>query len=118
MGRLRYTSVSGFPRVWLTTRMPYSGHSSPLVTPDVQISRIRRSQILLVAGIRKEVTVHLDRQQAQLNQVLIPGDSFRTTEGPLAPPAQMPDQTRCRLSHWMSSGIGMKHILGLMMCRS
>jgi hypothetical protein len=64
MGRLRYTSVSGFPRLWLTTRMPYSGHSSPLVTPDVQISRIRRSQILLVAGMRKEVTVHLDRQQA------------------------------------------------------
>src|SRR5438034_401744 len=93
MGRLRYTSVSGFPRSWLTTRMPYSGQRSPLVTPDVRISRIRRSQILLVAGVRKEMTVYLHRQQAQLEQVLIPGSSFPGTEGPLTPPAQMPDQT-------------------------
>ena len=47
MFRLRYTSVSGFPRTWLTARMPCPAIRSPLVTPDVQISRIRRSQIPL-----------------------------------------------------------------------
>jgi hypothetical protein len=85
--------VSGFPRMYLTLRMPCTAFRSPLFTPDVRISRIRRSQIPLAAGLHKELTVHLHRLQTQLGQVLIVGRSFRGTEGPLAPPAQMPDQT-------------------------
>src|SRR5262245_28744907 len=73
--------------------MPCSGPPFPLVTPDVRISRIRRSQILLAAGVRKEVTAHRHRLQTQGEQVTIPGGAFRGTEGPLAPPAQVPDQT-------------------------
>src|SRR5215210_4365837 len=73
--------------------MPCNCPRSPLVTPDVRISRIRRSQIPLAAGIRKEVTVPLHRQQPQIEQLTIPGGSLRRAEGPLAPPAQMPDQT-------------------------
>ncbi len=53
--------------------------------PDVRISRIRRSQIPLAAGMRKEWTGHLHRHQAQVGQLAIPGDSFRGPEGPLAP---------------------------------
>src|SRR5688572_4443779 len=66
---------------------------SPLLTPDVRISRTRRSQILLTAGVRKERTTHLHRQQAQLGQLTIPGGSFRGAEGPLTPPTRMPGQT-------------------------
>ena len=91
--RLRPRLVSGFPRMDFNLRMPCTAFRSPLVTPDVRISRIRRSQILLAAGLRKELTVHLHRHQAQVDQMLIVGRSFRRTEGPLAPPAQMPAQT-------------------------
>src|SRR5260370_7218650 len=73
--------------------MPCTRPRSPLVTPDVQISRIRRTQILLAAGLHKELTAAVKRPQAQVGQLLIPGSSFRRMEGPLAPPAQMPDQT-------------------------
>src|ERR1700678_3815234 len=93
MFRLRDTAVSGFPHAWLTTRMPYTASRSPLLTPDVRISRIRRSQIPLAAGFHKELMAHLHRRQPQLEQVLIPGSSLRGSERPLAPPAQVPDHT-------------------------
>src|SRR3954453_7584282 len=73
--------------------MPCTRPNSPLVTPDVRIYRIQRSQILLAAGLRKELKDPLHRQQAQVDQLTIPGGSFRTPEGPLAPPAPVPDQT-------------------------
>jgi len=41
--RLQHTSVSGFPRAWLSGCIPYRAPYSPLVEPDVQISRIRLS---------------------------------------------------------------------------
>ena len=43
MFRLRLSSVSGFPRSWLKSRMPCTAAYSPLIEPDVRISRIRLS---------------------------------------------------------------------------
>src|SRR5438067_13229025 len=73
--------------------MPCPEACSPLVTPDVRISRIRRSQILLAAGVRKELTARLHRHQTEVGQLTIPGGSFRWSEGSLAPPAQVSVQT-------------------------
>ena len=44
MGRRRHSSVSGFPHACLSIRMPYTATHSPLLEPDVQISRIRLSR--------------------------------------------------------------------------
>ena len=44
MVRLRPTSVSGFPHPWLNSRMPCTATHSPLVEPDVRMSRIRLSR--------------------------------------------------------------------------
>ena len=93
MFRLRDTSVSGFPRLWLLTRMPCRRTCSALVTPDVRISRIRRSPIPRTAGVRTEWTDRRHRHQAQRGPLPIPGGSFRGTEGPLTPPAPRPEQT-------------------------
>ena len=68
MFRLRYTSVSGFPRMWLTARMPCPATRSPLVTPDVQISRIRRSQIPLPWACTRSCWLLLGRSAQLLSQ--------------------------------------------------
>ena len=68
MFRLRYTSVSGFPRTWLTARMPCPATRSPLVTPDVQISRIRRSQIPLPWACTRSCWLLLGRSAQLLSQ--------------------------------------------------
>jgi hypothetical protein len=41
--RLRHTVFQGFPRMWLKIRMPCRTMDSPLVKPDVRLSRIRLS---------------------------------------------------------------------------
>jgi len=69
--------------------MPCSGHSSPLVTPDVRMSRIRRSQILIAKGMHKELTGHLETQKTKAVQLRVPGGSFPGLERPLAPPTQV-----------------------------
>jgi hypothetical protein len=86
MFRFRPTSVSGFPRAWLSIRIPCTTARSPLVTPDGRISRIRRSQIRLTKGIRKELTYQLQHLQAQSGQSTILTGSFQGTEGTLTPP--------------------------------
>lgn len=43
MGRPRPSSVSGFPHAGLSSRTPYTATHSPLLEPDVRISRIRLS---------------------------------------------------------------------------
>ena len=68
MFRLRYTSVSGFPRRWLTARMPCPATRSPLVTPDVRNCRIRRSQIPLPWACTRSCWLLLGRSAQLLSQ--------------------------------------------------
>ncbi len=41
--RFRYSFVSGFPFMCLSNRIPVHATHSPLIEPDVRISRIRLS---------------------------------------------------------------------------
>src|ERR1700730_17405159 len=77
----------------LTSRLPCLPARSPLVAPDVRISRIRRSQIPEPhACARSCAAWTLQVDQAQFPQVLIPGLPYRRTVGPLAPSLQVSDQ--------------------------
>src|ERR1700734_3140065 len=92
MFRLRPTSVPGFPRAWLDIRMPCAYGSSPLVTPDVRISRIRRTQIPSPQACARCCANASQVNQPLLLQMTIQGRVPRNSIRPLAPPTQMTRQ--------------------------
>jgi len=53
MFRLRHSSVSGFPLQCLSVRIPCTATVSPLFPPDVQLSRIRRTNECSAISLRK-----------------------------------------------------------------
>src|SRR5438067_197780 len=73
--------------------MPCTAAPSPLLTPDVRFSRIRRSQVPLPQACTRSCAAQTSQvHQPQTRQALIPRLSFRGAEGPLAPPPQVGDQ--------------------------
>src|ERR1700722_7323261 len=92
MFRLRHTLVSGFPRLWLIIRMPCSHGRSPLVTPDVRISRIRRSQIPSPQAFARSCADVSQVDQTLFLQMTVRGLPLGNSIRPLAPPTQMSRQ--------------------------
>src|ERR1700683_2597943 len=88
--RLWYTSVSGFPRSWLTTHMPYASNPlSPRHTGRADFPHPAFPDTFAI-GVRKELTARsLDACKAQVGDQAIPGAPLRRADGPLAPTTQM-----------------------------
>ena len=64
--RLRLRSVSGFPRVCLNIRWPYSVSTLPLIKPDMRISRIRLSDKNSRVRPRKAADTFAEQDETQL----------------------------------------------------
>jgi hypothetical protein len=90
--RLRPASVSGLPRPWLNSRMPRAATHSPLVEPDVQVSRIRLSRRHLPQACAGSCAQSRSQHhQAHLPEVGREGHPCRGSKGSLAPPLQVLD---------------------------
>jgi len=89
--RLRLTSVSGFPRMWLNVRLPCAATCSPLLEPDVRISRIRLSRKTLAPrhtqGDQREKSSQ--GLPSQVQQMLVKRLAFRLAERPLTATLKM-----------------------------